>query len=931
MRRLGSLKVRTRLFLLVLVACLPALGLTLYSFAEQRSQETAHVRASAAQIAQIGAGNQQASIAGLHSLLDGLSNVIGVQQLSPAICSYTLTSVHNLYPDFFRLAVADPGGSVVCAGGEIPNGTVIAGAPAFQQAVNAGAFAALPARGDDPAHPMLVQVAKPVFDDHGQLRAVFTAAADFSWIADFAGQAQIPSGAVLTVVDGDGMVLARSGGQGNHVGAVLPGARAGGQPHGVRSLTVHDLDGADRLYAFAPADLGSQTAVYVGVGYRSDAAFAGADAQLRRNLLLLLVTAAVALVATWLISERSILRPLNAVLHAARRIAAGDLASRSGVAHGETEFGRLAGAFDEMAAALQRRTDELAGREAHFRALIEHSSDIILVVDAQGTVAYASPSLQRVLALAPEALLGRPLADRVHADDLPDVLALIAEHATQSGAGRLGQVFRMRHGDQGWRSMEAMFSAVTQPDGTRGVIVNCRDVTERERLAGELHRRAFYDGLTGLPNRTLFADRLEHALATAARRHTCVGVLFVDLDGFKIVNDSLGHAAGDGLLSAAAERLAGTLRPGDSAARFGGDEFTVFIEDLDDLTAVEEAVRVAERLRAAVAVPYLIEGREVHISASVGVTCCAPAQAATTPEELLREADIALYQAKAAGKNRVVVFDAAMNDDAQGRLALEHDLRQAIERGELVLHFQPEVELATGQVLGAEALVRWQHPQRGLVSPAEFIPIAEETGLILDLDAWVLAEACRQARGWPATAAGRGPIVSVNLSARRFQQADLPASVARVLTETGLEPGRLRLEITETAVMSDVDAAVATLQQLRAMGVLLAIDDFGTGYASLNYLRRFPVHTLKIDRSFITGLGEDAQALQIVRAIMHLAGVVGLDVTVEGIETALQRELTQSLHCQRAQGFLFSRPLPASEFAGVLAQWRPDGEQPRAA
>ncbi len=928
MRRLGSLKVRTRLFILVLVACLPALGLTLYSFAEQRSQETAHVRASAAQIAQIGAGNQQASIAGLHSLLDGLSNVLGLQQLSPAICSYTLTSVHNLYPDFFRLAVADPGGSVVCAGGEIPNGTAIAGAPAFQQAVQTGAFAALPARGDDPARPMLVQVAKPVFDDQGRLRAVFTAAADFRWIANFAVQAQIPSGAVLTVVDGDGTVLARSGGQGNHVGAVLPGVRAGAQPHGLRGLTVHDLDGVDRLYAFAPADLGSQRAVYVGVGYRSDAAFAGADAQLRRNLLLLLVTAAVALVATWLISERSILRPLNAVLYAARRIAAGDLASRSGVQHGATEFGRLAGAFDEMAAALQRRTDELAGREAHFRALIEHSSDIILVIDAQGTVAYASPSLQRVLALAPEALLGRPLAGWIHADDQPGVLASIAEHAAPAGAGRLGQVFRMRHGDQGWRSMEGMFSAVTQPDGSQGVIVNCRDVTERERLAGELHHRAFYDGLTGLPNRTLFADRLEHALATAARRHTLVGVLFVDLDGFKVVNDSLGHAAGDGLLSAAAERLAGTLRPGDSAARFGGDEFTVFLEDLP---AVDEAVAAAERLRTAVAAPYLIEGREVHISASVGIACCAPAQAATRPEELLREADIALYQAKAAGKNRVVVFDAAMNDNAQGRLALEHDLRQAVERGELVLHFQPEVELATGQVIGAEALVRWQHPQRGLVSPAEFIPIAEETGLILDLDAWVLTEACRQAKGWPATAAGRGPIVSVNLSARRFQQADLPATVARVLAETGLQPGRLRLEITETAVMSDVDAAVATLQQLRAMGVLLAIDDFGTGYASLNYLRRFPVHTLKIDRSFITGLGEDAQALQIVRAIMHLAGVVGLDVTVEGIETALQRELTQSLHCQRAQGFLFSRPLPAGEFAGLLATWRPNGAQTHAA
>jgi diguanylate cyclase (GGDEF)-like protein len=443
-----------------------------------------------------------------------------------------------------------------------------------------------------------------------------------------------------------------------------------------------------------------------------------------------------------------------------------------------------------------------------------------------------------------------------------------------------------------------------------------REVRRRQDLEAELQHQAFYDTLTGLPNRALFLDRLGHALARTRRVDEGLAVLFLDLDDFKLVNDSLGHAAGDELLRGVAQRLTTSLRPGDTAARFGGDEFTVLLEQVAD---AKEAAAIAERLRVALAVPLSVAGRSLVAGVSVGLAGSFVGEDAATASALLQAADLALYQAKAAGKGQLVVFDDSMQRRATARLELVHALRQAVAHEDFVVYYQPQVDTASGQLVGVEALVRWQHPERGLVEPVDFIGLAEETGLILPLGLWVLRMACRQAQSWRAQNDGRPLLLSVNLSPMQVRQPDLVAEVAAILAETGLPADALCLEITESVLLEDAEATTRTLQALRALGVHLAIDDFGTGYASLSYLQRFPVETVKIDRSFIAALGESAGGMAIVEAVTALAHQLGLAVVAEGIETAAQSALVEQVGCDQSQGFYVAHPLPAEELVRLFA------------
>ncbi len=449
-----------------------------------------------------------------------------------------------------------------------------------------------------------------------------------------------------------------------------------------------------------------------------------------------------------------------------------------------------------------------------------------------------------------------------------------------------------------------------------------QQVAERTQVEATLTHQAFHDALTGLPNRALFMDRLAHALARAVRQQHPLAVLFLDLDRFKVINDTLGHVAGDELLTTVARRLATCLRPSDTVARWGGDEFVVLLEDL---TRPAEALRTADRVLDAVRLPADLNGRTVVITASAGLTFCTPITTGTPPDDLLRDADVAMYRAKAAGGGRAVLFDADMNAEALARLDLEADLRQAVARGELRVYYQPEVDLATGVIVGIEALVRWQHPTRGVVLPATFLPLAEETGLIEPLGRWVLAEACRQARGWHDQHPARPPLIlSVNLSAHEFASPTLAADVAHVLAVTGWEARCLRLDITERTLMGDAPAMLATLHALKVLGVGLAIDDFGTGSCSLSSLRRFPVDTLKVDPSLVRGLEHDAAAAAMVEAVTVLAHALGMAVTVEGIETIAELRAVQALHGDRGQGYYFAMPLPAEELSGLLNRRLPD-------
>jgi diguanylate cyclase (GGDEF)-like protein/PAS domain S-box-containing protein len=568
--------------------------------------------------------------------------------------------------------------------------------------------------------------------------------------------------------------------------------------------------------------------------------------------------------------------------------------------------GLLAWWTERAAGAVERAV--LARSEARFRALVQHASDVTTVVGPDGRIGYQSPSIESLAGHPAERLLGTQLSDLVHPDDAARLLAFLGEVARQH-RGRTQLDWRLGRQDGGWLHVETTATNLLDDPEVGGIVLNSRDVSEREALEGQLRHQAFHDSLTDLANRALFRDRVEHALVRAKRRKEKLAVLYLDLDNFKTVNDSLGHPTGDALLAEIAACLLGCVRGGDTVARLGGDEFGILLEDATGEHAPEV---VAESIGAALRAPVRVNGHNVLVSASIGISDADDTNDGV--DELLRNADVAMYAAKAHGKGRAERFAPEMYTAVRERLELTADLRRALDRGELRVFYQPIVDLASGQVHEVEALVRWQHPERGLLPPAAFIPLAEETGFIVPLGRWVLEEACGQASSWQAQLADRPPIVvGVNLSGRQFSDPELIEDVARVLSETGLVRATLKLEITESVAMQDAVGAEATMRALKALGVQLAIDDFGTGYSSLQYLKRFPVDTLKIDRSFVDGLGTDGHDTAIVQSVVALATSLQLDITAEGVETAVQQAQLRLLGVQRGQGYLFARPLPSQE------------------
>ncbi|HUH07199.1 MAG TPA: EAL domain-containing protein [Egibacteraceae bacterium] len=449
------------------------------------------------------------------------------------------------------------------------------------------------------------------------------------------------------------------------------------------------------------------------------------------------------------------------------------------------------------------------------------------------------------------------------------------------------------------------------------IVDHARLRTAERRRSAEMTHLVMHDTLTGLPNRSLFVDRLTHALTRAGRQNKPVGVLFIDIDRFKVINDSLGHAAGDRLLIAVAQRLRAHLRGEDTVARLGGDEFTVLLEEVE---SIDDAVRAASRLTQACREPLILDGQELALTVSIGIAMTSSDQ--VPPEELMRNADLAMYRAKRNGRARWEIFDFDIDTHALRRLEMESALQQAVSRDELTLHYQPLVRLDTQRIVGMEALVRWEHPERGLVPPMDFIPLAEETGMIIGIGHWVLDEACRQLSEWQDMSDEAEPLMMwVNVSARQLHQPDAVERIAEILERHGVPPHTVGLEITESVLLEDMPASVTALTQLRDLGVHLAIDDFGTGYSSLSYLKHLPVSTLKIDRSFIWGLGNPEDSA-IVRAVTTLAETFGHEVVAEGVETIEQLEESRALHCTHAQGYYFSRPVPSAEaHQTLLAQF----------
>lgn len=600
-------------------------------------------------------------------------------------------------------------------------------------------------------------------------------------------------------------------------------------------------------------------------------------------------------------------------------------ATRHAIGVGWAVQGLVAGLSLSVAALVMRMTalslvrmgraqEAMAQSETRFRALVQNSQDGICILGADGRVTYTSQTAQKMRGISPEALLATDGLDSVHPEDRARAEATLSRTLETPGVNYSTEL-RLSHAQSEWIHCELIASNLLSDPGVEGILITYRDITERRTFERQLQHQAFHDTLTGLPNRARFMDRLEQALARARRHQGMPAVLFLDLDNFKVINDSLGHGAGDDLLRIAAQRITECARPEDTVARLGGDEFTLLLE----LSCLEDAFAVAGRITHALEQPITLQGHAVFVTASIGIAVSEGGEG--DPDSLLRDADIAMYQAKNTGKAQHVLFEQSMNSRAMERLEMEIELRRALEQGELRVHYQPIVDLSTGRVSEMEALVRWEHPRLGMIPPAKFIPIAEETGLIAPLGRWVLREACHQGQAWQAEYASWGtPLsMSVNLSVKQLQQPHLVAEVAEMLSETGFAAASLKLEITESVMMLNAEATITLLHQLRALGVHLAVDDFGTGYSSMAYLSRLPIDTLKIDRAFVQRLGGQAEDDAIVRAIVSLAKTLGLSVTSEGIETPEQLAYLQALGCDRGQGYLYARPLTPAAAHAFLA------------
>jgi diguanylate cyclase (GGDEF)-like protein/PAS domain S-box-containing protein len=569
--------------------------------------------------------------------------------------------------------------------------------------------------------------------------------------------------------------------------------------------------------------------------------------------------------------------------------------------------------------------DEMHRRQGENRLqrLVQNATDMITVCAVDSTIRYLTPSVQPVLGWRPHELAGTRLAELAHPDDRASMLSLLEQTISD---GSTSVECRMRRKDGTWIIAETVSAAVNEGD-VQGYVLTTRDITRRKALEEQLTHQAFHDSLTGLANRALFIDRLRQAMLRRGRADAPVVVLLLDLDDFKDINDSLGHGTGDELLRSVAVRLREFSREYDTVARLGGDEFAIL---LDDLTDAIQATAFAERLLEALRVPFTLQRQQLLAQASIGIALTDPDRAENA-EDLLRNADVAMYLAKEQGKSGYACFEPSMHENLLRKLALTADLRDGLDRGEITVHYQPIVELSTGRIVGVEALARWRHPQRGPIGPDEFIPLAEQTGLIQPLGRHVLEQSCQEAAGWRRQFPAASLTVNVNLSVRQVQHPGIVAEVAEILAATGLPPSALILEITESVLSEDHELLAERLWALKRLGIRLAVDDFGTGYSSLSRLRAFPIDSLKIPKPFVDGILQGPEESALARAIIDLAATLGLYVVAEGIEHRGQWDELTRLNCQFGQGYYFARPTTSAEIVALLQNGQlGDPSHPRA-
>jgi diguanylate cyclase (GGDEF)-like protein/PAS domain S-box-containing protein len=916
---------RARLLGLVLLAVLPALGLILYT-AHQSGTLAARRTVDEAQVlVRLAATDYQRLVANTRQLLDTLTRLPEVRRHDAAACNAYFTHLKSGYTQYVNLGAIGPDGRVFCSAVPTTRRVPAADRVWFQRSLKTRGFAVGDFQIGRITKQPVVVFSYPDYHADGRLHTMVFAALDLTWLNQIAVKAQLPAGSTVTLLDSQGVILSRYPdpekwiGQ-SHQDAPITRIILSERREGTAEAT--GLDGVPRLYAFAPLlEEVSGGGAYLSIGIPRAVAFAGLARIFTHTFAgLALVTVLVFSVA-WFGGDVFVLRRLRELVAAARRLGGGDLTTRTGLAHGRDEIGQLARGFDEMAVMLHARDLEfghamkaLRDNEERFRGLVETTSDWIWEVDANGVYIYASPKVQDLLGYAPEEVIGKTPFDFMSPDEAAKIGAVFTEIvAARKPFERLENVNRHKDG----RRMILETSGVPILDrdgGFKGYRGIDRDITERKQAEERLAFIAYHDTLTGLPNRLLLLDRLRQAIIEAARHERRVAAVCLDLKGFKNVNDTLGHEAGDGVIRAVAERLTTCVRPGDSVARLGGDEFCIL---LADIARIEDVAHVMQKIRIQLEQPLTAAGHTLHLTATLGISLY-PADGADA-EALLKNADIAMYRARERDED-YQYYAADMTVNAAERLALENDLRQALARRELELHYQPQVSLASGVVTGVEALLRWRHPVHGMISPAKFIPLAEETGLILPIGEWVLRQACTQARAWAD--AGRPLRVAVNLSARQFRQPGLDGLIRGILEETGLDPAWLDIELTESIIVHDPAAVTLILASVKKLGVQISIDDFGTGYSSLSYLKRFPIDVLKVDQSFVRDIATDPDDAAIVRAIITLAHALGIQTIAEGVETREQLAFLRENGCGAMQGYYFSKPLPVEELTRLLVQQR---------
>ncbi len=553
-----------------------------------------------------------------------------------------------------------------------------------------------------------------------------------------------------------------------------------------------------------------------------------------------------------------------------------------------------------------RTENALRSSEERFRSVIQNLSDIIAILDDESRITYISPSIERSSKFQIIELLGRKLTDFAHPDDVEKVFDFLEEIKKNKETTSLIE-WQIVDADGSFYYVESVGINLLDDPHVSGIVITTRNITERKTLEAQLMHQAFHDPLTNLANRVLFRDRVEHALMRYKRQETPLAVLFLDLDDFKNINDSLGHAAGDELLKSVAERLMGCVRFGDTVARLGGDEFAILLEDTEQ---ANNAITIAERVLECVLDPFNVEGYDVMVGISVGISFSSSGK--ETADELLRNADVAMYIAKDSGKGRYTIFESQMYEAILSQIELEADMRRAIECGEFFLNYQPIVRLDTKKVAGFEALVRWNHPQHGILLPENFIPLAEQTGLILPLGKWIVAESCRQVKKL-FDKYNREFSMTINISGKQLQHPGFATEIADALETAGTLPASIILEITESVMMQNTEDMLRRLLKLKSLGVRLAIDDFGTGYSSLSYLQQFPIDILKIDKAFTKGINHGAEKSAVARTIISLSDTLQLSTIAEGIENADQVPTLENLGCKFGQGFYFARPLSEAQ------------------